>query len=70
MAGSNGSGQSLLEDERLSLLKLREQHGEERAARLIGVSTSTLARAAAGFGLQKGTRLLIRVRLAELPEAA
>jgi hypothetical protein len=70
MVRKNGSGQPLTEDERAALSRLRNRHGEEKAARLVGVSMSTLARAAAGFGLQKGTRLLIRVRLAELPQEA
>jgi hypothetical protein len=70
MAGSNGSGQPLGEPERSALLRLRVKHGEDKGARLLGVSTLTFARAAAGFGLQRGTRLLIRVRLAELPQEA
>lgn len=47
---------------------LRNLKGEKRAARLVGVSKFTLARAAAGFPLLQGTRLLITTRLAALEQ--
>ena len=39
--------------------------GETDACNVLDVSRHTLARAAAGFPLGRGTRTLIRIRLAE-----
>jgi hypothetical protein len=62
------TGQPLSEAERGRIEALRAEKGEEHAARILGISKHTFARAAAGFGLLRGTRLLIRTRLAELPD--
>jgi len=54
--------------DRQKLEELRANRGEKRAARLVGVSKFTLARATAGFPLQQGTRLLITTRLAAVEQ--
>lgn len=46
--------------------KLAERNGEARAAKLLGVDASTLARAAAAFRLRPATHDRIIRRLAEL----
>ncbi len=52
------------EQRRLKLAAYRL--GEEQPAAELDISSGTLARAVAGFGVARGTRMLIRVRLAEL----
>jgi len=62
-----GSGEPLDDANRAALTRLaRLVPSEEKAAALLDISARTYARAMAGLGLRRGTRLLIEVRLRDL----
>jgi hypothetical protein len=63
-------GKPLPEPHRRAVVALIKAEGERAAAARLGVPHHTLARAVAGFGLRRGTTVLIEQALGRLNDAS
>lgn len=66
---SHRHGSPLEDTIRAELRALVDRIGEYEAARLIGIGMPAVVRAAAGFGIRRGTAIAIGARLKELNQS-